>query len=142
MPFNARDAQAATYLARRLRDETKGARAWDENGTYAKIAELIGQNLELSLERVFRHAADSNAQTPGAIHRPFVPMAGSEKPPPERRLTREVQCRRCGLFRGDCHCTREARAVDYIDDLPAHPRNPNLDARLAAITTTPEGDSE
>lgn len=74
------DAQAIAYLAGRLRQETYGAAAWDQAGIYAKVKELVGQNLELSLERILRHAADPEAKTPGAIHRPFLPPAPSEKP--------------------------------------------------------------
>ena len=75
MPTNDQDARALTYLACRIRKETKGAREWDEAGTHAVIAELVGHNLAMTVERVTRHAADPEAKTPGAIRRPFVPDA-------------------------------------------------------------------
>lgn len=75
MPLNDQDARALTYLACRIRKETRGAREWDDAGTFAVISELIGQNLPLTIERVTRHAGDVDAKTPGAIKRPFVPAA-------------------------------------------------------------------
>lgn len=73
MTTTPRDVQALTYLARRLRDETMGAGAWDEAGTHAVISKLVGQSLAIAAERVLHHAADPKAQTPGAILRPFTP---------------------------------------------------------------------
>jgi hypothetical protein len=76
MPVTTRDIQALVYLARRLRDETHGCRQWDEAGTFANLkAALAGQNLLISMQRVMGHATDPEAQTPGAIKRPFVPEA-------------------------------------------------------------------
>lgn len=75
MPTTDQDARALTYLATRLRAETPGAGKWDDAGTYAVIAGLIGQSLAVTIERVVRHAADKDAKTPGAIWRPFVPAA-------------------------------------------------------------------
>lgn len=91
------DARALTYLARRLRDETHGCARWDDAGTYAVIARLVGQNLALTIERVTRHAADPEARTPGAIERPFVP--DPTKPPTPRRDWPDDahRCRTCSL---------------------------------------------
>ena len=75
MPLTDQDARALTYLATRLRAETPGAGKWDDAGTYAVIAGLVGQSLAVTIERVVRHAADKDAKTPGAIRRPFVPAA-------------------------------------------------------------------
>lgn len=75
MPTNDQDARALTYLATRIRKETRGCREWDESGTYANVSKLVGQNLAMTVERVTRHAADPEAKTPGAIARPFVPDA-------------------------------------------------------------------
>ena len=73
MPTNDQDARALTYLACRLRNETPKAGKWDDAGTHAVIAKLIGHNLATTIERVTRHAADPEAKTPGAINRPFTP---------------------------------------------------------------------
>ena len=73
MPTTERDAQALTYLARRLREETYGANTWDDAGIHAVVAELVGQDLAITVERVARHSADPAAMTPGAIRRPFLP---------------------------------------------------------------------
>lgn len=67
------DAQALTWIARRLREDTHGCGPWDPAGTYAVIAELVGQNLAETVHRVIGHALDPEARTPGAIRRPFVP---------------------------------------------------------------------
>lgn len=75
MTTTDQDARALTYLACRIRKETHGCREWDDAGTYAVIAELVGQSLAQTVERVTRHAADPEAKTPGAIKRPFVPAA-------------------------------------------------------------------
>lgn len=74
------DARALTFLACRIRKELHGAREWDEAGTYAVVAELIGHNLALTVERVTRHAADVEAKTPGSIRRPFLPDAPTAGP--------------------------------------------------------------
>src|SRR5687768_11273828 len=73
MTTTTRDAQALTYLATRIREDTHGCGKWDQNGTYAVIAELVGQNLGETIRRVIGHASDPEARTPGAIKRPFVP---------------------------------------------------------------------
>jgi hypothetical protein len=67
------DAQALTWIARRLREDTHGCGPWDAAGTYAIIAELVGQNLAETVHRVIGHALDPEARTPGSIRRPFVP---------------------------------------------------------------------
>jgi hypothetical protein len=88
MPLTDRDAQALTYLAMRLRQETHGAGPWDEHGTHAVVAKLVGRNLAVSVEQVTRHAADPEAKTPGAIMRPFTPAAPTEhrdRPLPPKR---------------------------------------------------------
>lgn len=73
MTVSKGDAQALTWIARRLREDTHGCGPWDAAGTYAVIAEHVGQNLAETVHRVIGHALDPEARTPGAIRRPFVP---------------------------------------------------------------------
>jgi hypothetical protein len=111
------DARALTYLACRIRKETRGAREWDEAGTFAEVAKLVGQNLAITIERVTRHAADVEAKTPGAIRRPFVPAA----PGPEawRPLKPEEACRNCGLAKhrpnAECDARVPVRTADVTE---------------------------
>lgn len=96
MPTTDRDIQALTYLARRLRDETHGCRAWDEAGTFAVLKqELAGQNLLIATQRVIGHATDPDAKTPGAIKRPYVPAVEKPKEPHVVRGPRDW-CHICG----------------------------------------------
>lgn len=97
MPTNDQDIRALTYLAKRLRDETHGANRWDEAGIAAKVAELKGQQLSQVAERVIRHAADTQAKTPGAILRPFIPAAGDTTTAPRlEKFDRSTFCAVCG----------------------------------------------
>lgn len=110
-----RDIQALVYLTRRLREETYGAGKWDEAGIVVKLAELRGQNLASVVERILCHATDTEARTPGALLRPFLPPKPSERPkgavqPPTKREA----CTRCGQSQ-PCHCTREDRAMTDED---------------------------
>lgn len=117
MPLTDQDARALTFLARRLRTETHGCREWDDAGTYAKIAELIGQNLALSIERVLCHSTDPEAKTPGAILRPFTPPKPSDQPKAAARpLKRDEQCPRCGGPKDGCACRLEHLAAVYEDE--------------------------
>ena len=93
MTTTTRDAQALTYLATRIREDTHGCGKWDQNGTYAVIAELVGQNLPDVIRRVIGHASDPNARTPGAIKRPFVPKVEAPRAGP---LRPDEACRNCG----------------------------------------------
>lgn len=106
-----RDAQALTYLATRIRDETHGCGKWDQNGTYAVIAELVGMNLADTIRRVIAHASDPEARTPGAIKRPFVPKAETPRAGP---LRPDEACRNCGR--------------------PIHPPSADCDARVPVKT--------
>jgi hypothetical protein len=113
------DARALTYLARRLRAETHGCREWDDAGTYAKVASLIGQNLAMTIERVLCHATDPEAKTPGAILRPFLTPRPSEQPKARPTPPRKSeQCTRCGGMLPDCACKREHLAATYDDETP------------------------
>jgi hypothetical protein len=67
------DARALTYLALRIRTETYGAGPWDEAGTYANIAKLVGRSLALTSESIVRHAADKGARTPGVLLGAYTP---------------------------------------------------------------------
>lgn len=136
-----RDLTAIVYLVGRLRQETHGANTWDEIGISAKVRELLGQNLEITLERVFRHAADPEAKTPGAIHRGFLPPAASEKAPTKRgNPHRDEECPRhpgqwpdnCAGCNTDAHpATREDSPVaDAVREVSL---TPNLAAKLKKI---------
>ena len=132
------DARALTYLAGRLRAETPGAGRWDDAGTYAVIAGLVGQNLAVTIERVVRHAADKDAKTPGAIKRPFVPAA----PESGTRYPAKADDS-CPLHAGEwAHSCRSCAADRLAGDAPA-PRRREVDresyqagvARLRATIT-------
>lgn len=117
------DARALTHLARRLRTETHGAGEWDEAGIYAVVAELIGQNLEITCERVLRHAADPEARTPGAIRRPFTPPAASEKTPTKRGNPKPGEgCpSHPGYWADTCDTSGPCAAPAPYDDAPVPP---------------------
>lgn len=125
MSLNDQDARALAYLARRLREETRGANTWDERGALSVISKLAGQDLAIIAERVIRHSCDTNAETPGAITRPFVPAAPSEGPP--RAPRPDEACRICGRF---------LHAPDAICDTPARrpaPKPDDVTSRVAAL---------
>jgi hypothetical protein len=111
------DARALTFLACRIRKETKGAREWDEAGTFAEIAKLVGQNLPIACERVLRHAADVDAKTPGAIRRPFLPDA--PKAETWRPLKPEEACRNCGLAKHPANAECDGRPPAKTADVTA-----------------------
>lgn len=50
-----------------------------------------------------------------------------------RAPRRDEQCRRCGGLLPGCSCTREHLAGSGDDEIPEHPVNPNLAAKLAKI---------
>ena len=122
MPTNDQDARALTYLACRIRKETKGAREWDEAGTHAVIAELVGHNLAMTVERVTRHAADPEAKTPGAIRRPFVP----DPPKSEIRYPAKPDDE-CRAHPGEWADTCRACAADRLTGEASKPRQARLD---------------
>lgn len=111
MTFTQRDAQALTYLATRLREDTRGCGKWDQNGTYAVLAELRGQSLAEVVHRVIGHAVDPEARTPGAIRRPFVPKRDTE--PARRQPAKAGEDCKChpGEYVGSCR----ACAVEILD---------------------------
>lgn len=119
MTVKLEDAQALTYIAVRLRQETYGCAKWDHAGTFSVIRELIGQNYSETLHRVIGHAMDPEARTPGAIRRPFVPKRPDE---PGRRVPAKAgeDCRRHpGEYVGSCR----ACSVEHLDA----PTDPVLD---------------
>lgn len=130
-----RDLTAIVYLVGRLRQETHGANTWDELGIAAKVRELVGQNLEITLERVLRHAADPEAKTPGAIHRGFLPPAASEKTPTKRGNPKAGEdCpQHPGQWPDNCAGCRTEPVKAYNDhDLEPLPHQPaHADASLA-----------
>ncbi|WP_374457732.1 hypothetical protein [Nocardioides sp.] len=122
MTFTQRDAQALTYLATRLREDTPGCGKWDQNGTYAVLAELRGQSLSEVVHRVVGHALDPEARTPGSIRRPFIPKRDTE---PARRQPAKAgeDCKRHpGEYVGSCRaCAVEVLPsqwgdVELVDD--------------------------
>lgn len=129
MPLNDQDARALTYLACRIRKETRGAREWDDAGTFAVISELIGQNLPLTIERVTRHAGDVDAKTPGAIKRPFVPAAPVAGPRFPAKSGED-----CRIHPGEWADTCRACAADRLagDVTPLRPTEaaPDVSARV------------
>lgn len=132
MPTTKRDLQALHYLAKRLREETRGAGEWHDAGLTPVLAKLEGHNLAITIERVTRHAADPEARTPAAIERPFVPEASA--PPTPRPPKPEECCRICG---------RALHAPDVVCDQPterpvpaAPPTTAYLDARRGNERTT------
>jgi hypothetical protein len=108
------DAQALTWLARRLREDTHGCGPWDSAGTYAVITELVGQNLAETVHRVVGHALDPEARTPGAIRRPFIPKRIEE---PGRRQPAKAgeDCKRHpGEYVGSCRpCNVEHLSTEH-----------------------------
>lgn len=94
MPTTKRDLQALAYLAKRLREETPGAREWQDPGLWAVLAKLEGHNLHLTIERVIRHAADPDARTPAAIERAWIPDAPKAETRYPAKAGGEDECRR------------------------------------------------
>lgn len=94
MPTTKRDLQALAYLAKRLRDDTPGAREWQDPGLWPVLAKLEGHNLHLTIERVIRHAADPDARTPAAIDRPFVPEVPANPVRYPAKAGDQDECRR------------------------------------------------
>lgn len=117
MTTTTRDAQALTYLAARLREETHGCGKWDQNGTYSVIAELVGQSLPDVTRRVIGHASDPEARTPGAIKRPFVPKAADDPKAPRFPAKPGEDCR---YHPGEhAHLCRACAADKLAGDQPA-----------------------
>lgn len=133
-----RDAQALTYLARRLREATRGAREWDDQGTYAVIAERIGHDLTDVVRVVIGHATDPEARTPGAMRRPFVPKK-AEEPGVARPPKADEACQVCG---------RALHSVDAICKTPTRIRPPKSNntttevARLRALANASATEGE
>jgi hypothetical protein len=134
---NDQDARALTYLARRLRTETHGCREWDDAGTYAKISELTGQNLALTIERVLCHATDPEAKTPGAILRNFTPPRPSTREPEKRGNPHKAdECRKhMGEWADACRCCK----VDAYDSDDDPPRTNHADAAFDASLARARG---
>lgn len=135
MTVSKGDVQALTWLARRLREDTDGCGQWDAAGTYAVIAEHIGQNLAETAHRVIGHALDPEARTPGSIRRPFVPKRADE---PGRRQPAKAgeDCRRHpGEYVGSCRaCNVEHLGTEHdpvVDD-PTHTAGRQLREQIRA----------
>jgi hypothetical protein len=79
---------------KRLRSETHGAAQWDDAGIVAEVRKFIGQNFQITLERVFAHAADPEAKTPGALRRSFTPT--TTRSTAAHPLKKDNQCLTCG----------------------------------------------
>lgn len=112
MPTDDRDIQALTYLVARLRAETYGAGDWDQAGIHAILARFKGQNLATTIERAVCHAIDTNARTPAAMERPFLPPS----PQPERRQPVKAG-EDCRLHVGEhAHACRLCAVEGYRDE--------------------------
>lgn len=133
--LNDQDARALTYLARRLRDETHGCRQWDEAGVFAKLAELKGQNLALTIERVLCHATDPEAKTPGSINRPFLPPKPSERPKDRAHPPRKAEeCRsHPGHYATNCGGCRADKLAMPDENEPDDETQMTKDEALAAM---------
>lgn len=114
MTTTDQDLRALTYLARRLRDETHGCAKWDEAGTFEVLKQtLAGQNLLISIQRVLGHATDTDAQTPGAIKRPFVPEP-AVVPEPRKPYDPANTCAVCSRTKGACEGTARWAGDDHV----------------------------
>ena len=122
MPTNDQDTRALTYLACRLRKETRGAGEWDQAGVQSVIAKLVGHNLAVTIERVTRHAADPDAKTPGAIQRPFVP----EGPKAETRFPAKAG-EDCRIHPGEHVDSCRSCAADRLTNDRSRPTTRPLD---------------
>ena len=119
MTTTEQDARALTYLTRRLREETHGAREWDEAGIYAIVKRFVGHNLPLTVERVTRHASDPEAKTPGALERPFLPDAPKAQTRYPAKLDDE-----CRTHPGEWADGCRMCAADRLAGETSRPRNP------------------
>lgn len=130
MPFTERDAQAATYLMRRLREETKGAAAWDEQGTYVIACERKGHHLLTTLEHLLRTAADPTARTPGALRRPFTPPSAA--PVTDRHRPRCPVDGHASYYADNCGACRTDITLKTPPSTGAIPRGDDSKAAAAA----------
>jgi hypothetical protein len=138
MTTTTRDAQALTYLAVRLREDTYGCGKWDQNGTYAVISELVGMNLAETIRRVVGHALDPEARTPGAIKRPFVPAKAEDPKAPRFPAKAGEDCRwHKGEHAHACRsCAADKLAGDQPTPRPTTPAEPTpayLEARGRSV---------
>lgn len=141
MPTTKRDLQALAYLAKRLRDDTPGAREWQDAGLWPVLAKLEGHQLHLTIERVIRHAADPDARTPAAIERPFTPDAPTS---PVRFPAKAGgdECRRHpGEHAVGCRsCAADQKAGEdrptVINRTPGTPPSPGYLAARSGLHTT------
>ena len=146
MTTTKRDLQALAYLAKRLREDTPGAREWQDPGLWPVLAKLEGHNLHLTIERIIRHAADPDARTPAAIERPFVPDAPS--PGVRYPAKPEEECRRHpGEHATACRsCSADKKAGEdrptVINRTPGVPPSPAYLAAKSGLHTTTEPSPE
>lgn len=131
MPTTKRDLQALHYLAKRLREETRGAGEWHDPGLWPVLAKLEGHNLAITIERVTRHAADPDARTPAAIERPFVPEAVAPGPRQPAKPGRDECPHHKGEHAGACRIC----PVDQI----SHPQDPEIDPAHSAAKALGRG---
>ena len=139
MTTTTRDAQALTYLATRLRDETHGCGKWDQNGTYSVIAELVGLNLADTIRRVIAHALDPEARTPGAIKRPFVPKVPET---PGARFPARAGINECRYHPGEHATACRACAADTLAGDRPEPRATAASQPTAAYLKARRGTNE
>ncbi|WP_235738972.1 hypothetical protein [Nocardioides alcanivorans] len=137
MPVTDQDARALAYLAIRLRVETN-ATTWDEAGTLAATQQLVGRGLHPSIERVARHAADPQARTPAAIHRPFLPDAPGPEAPSNPKP--HEACTTCGRHIDRCICEQPSRRKDHAPAPDLSATRERIRVAREARKPTPEGD--
>jgi hypothetical protein len=149
MPTNDRDIQALTYLAARIRTETYGAADWDHAGINVVINRFKGHDLAITIERVTRHAADTEARTPGAMERPFVPAAPVAGPRTNAKAGDPDECRRhAGERVGSCrpcatdHIPHPEDPADSADTTAGRALKAEIQARKEAMTRTETEESE
>lgn len=144
MTTTKRDLQALAYLAKRLRDETPGARDWRDAGLWPVLAKLEGHNLHLTIERVIRHAADPDARTPAAIERAWVPEPPKAEVRYPAKAGDDTECRRHpGEHATGCRsCAADKKAGEdrptVINRTPGTPPTDTYRAARSGLHTTTE----
>lgn len=105
-----------------------GARSWDEPGVVAMLRKLIerGFGMQEVIDRVFAHAWDSTANTPGTLLTPKTRTVVESNPVPYP-VTRAEECR---LHPGQPQATCVPCASDRLVGTTTPPRQdpPSYDA--------------
>jgi hypothetical protein len=97
-----------------------GAKSWDEPGVVAMIRKLLerGFGMQEVIDRVFAHAWDATANTPGTILTPKTRTVIESNPAPFP-VTRAEECRlHPGEQPGLCRACAADRLVDDTTSVP------------------------